>query len=400
MDAISIKNECMKKRKVFIAIHQLNLGGAQRALISALNAIDYTENEVTLYVRKARLDLLPQVNSNVTNIIINKDNTKYYRKPYAVLLFFVSKINDIINRSNQTIDEKLTNYIVKKQIEFEKRNYFNEDNCYDVAISYIQGYTAKSVAENIHAQRKVMFYHDSTDSLHEIHSELMRSYERIYCVSKGAKQAVQGFYPQFAERIDYLENYVDAESVRYKANEYVPDYPKNKLILCSCGRMTPVKGFDLAVEAAEILQQQGLDFKWYFVGDGVDRQKIEQMITDKRLSEIIEITGLKDNPYPFIKDCDIYVQPSYEEAHPLSIIEALILRKLIVSTATVGGKSIIHNGIDGVIANIDARSISEKISLMFQSKELKETIYANLSKIDYSKDNIRFQKEWKKLLEG
>ena len=124
------------------------------------------------------------------------------------------------------------------------------------------------------------------------------------------------------------------------------------------------------------------------------------MITDKRLSEIIEITGLKDNPYPFIKDCDIYVQPSYEEAHPLSIIEALILRKLIVSTATVGGKSIIHNGIDGVIANIDARSISEKISLMFQSKELKETIYANLSKIDYSKDNIRFQKEWKKLLEG
>ena len=64
----------MKKRKVFIAIHQLNLGGAQKALISALNAIDYAENEVTLYVRKDRLDLLSQVNRNVSNIIINKDH--------------------------------------------------------------------------------------------------------------------------------------------------------------------------------------------------------------------------------------------------------------------------------------------------------------------------------------
>lgn len=390
----------MKKRKVFIAIHQLNLGGAQKALISALNAIDYAENEVTLYVRKDRLDLLSQVNRNVSNIIINKDHTRYYRKPYAVWLHIKSKIDNLLKRSGESNDEKLKQYIVKKQIEFEKKHYFSEELSYDIAISYIQGYTAKAVAENVKAKRKVMFYHDSTDSLHAFHCETMKHFERIYCVSKGAQKAVQGFYPQFAEKMDYLENYVDAESVRYKANEYVPDYPKNKLILCSCGRMTPVKGFDLAVEAAEILKQQGLDFKWYFVGDGVDRQKIEQMITDKRLSEIIEITGLKDNPYPFIKDCDIYVQPSYEEAHPLSIIEALILRKLIVSTATVGGKSIIHNGIDGVIANIDARSISEKISLMFQSKELKETIYANLSKIDYSKDNIRFQKEWKKLLEG
>lgn len=203
----------MGKRKVFIAIHQLNIGGAQKALISALNAIDYSENEVTLYVRKDRLDLLSQVNPKVTKIIINKNHTRYYIKPYAIFLFFATKINDLLKRSNKTIDKKLTNYIVKKQIEFEKCNYFYEDTCYDVAISYIQGYTAKSVAENINAQRKVMFYHDSTDSFHELHTEVMRSFDRIYCVSRSAQQAVQGFYPQFANKIDCIENYVDAESV-------------------------------------------------------------------------------------------------------------------------------------------------------------------------------------------
>ena len=390
----------MGKRKVFIAIHQLNLGGAQKALISALNAIDYSKNEVTLYVRKDRLDLLPQVNRNVSNIIINKDYTRYYRKPYAVLLFIKSKINDLLKRSNESNDEKLKQYIVNKQIEFEKRHYFSDDTSYDVAISYIQGYTAKSVAENIKAKRKVMFYHDSTDSLHELHCEVLKHFKRIYCVSKGAQKAVQGFYPQYAEKIDCLENYVDAESVRQKANEFVPDYPKDKLILCSCGRITPVKGYDLAVGAAEILKKNGLEFKWYFVGDGVDRPKIEALISDKQLEDYIEITGLQDNPYPYIKNCDIYVQPSYEEAYGLTIIEAQILGKTVVSTLTIGGQSIINDGENGVIADISAESIAQKTYSIHRDRDLQNTIIDNLAKIDYSKDYQRFRNDWKKLLEG
>ena len=388
----------MEKRKVFIAIHQLNLGGAQKALISALNAIDYSENEVTLYVRKDRLDLLPLVNRNVSKIIINKDHTRYYRKPYAVLLYIKIKINDILKRSNESNDEKLKKYIVNKQIEFEKRHYFSYDTSYDVAISYIQGYTAKSVTENIKAKRRVMFYHDSTDSLHEFHCDVMKHFERIYCVSKGAQKAVQGLYPQFAERIEYLENYVDAENVRRKANEFIPDYPNNKLILCSCGRITPVKGFDLAVGAAEILMQGGLDFKWFFVGDGVDRTKIESLISEKQLDDYIEITGLQDNPYPYIQNCDVYVQPSYEEAYGLTIIEAQILGKTVVSTSTIGGQSIIHDGENGVISDINAESIAQKINLIYQDKDLLKTIYNTLSKIDYSKDYQRFRKEWRELL--
>lgn len=390
----------MEKRKVFIAIHQLNLGGAQKALISALNAIDYSENEVTLYVRKDRLDLLQQVNRNVSKIIINKDHTRYYRKPYAVLLYIKSKINDLLKRSNESTDEKLKQYIVKNQIKFERSHYFTEDTSYDVAISYIQGYTAKSVAENIIAKRKVMFYHDSTGSLHELHCDVMKHFERIYCVSKGAQKAVQGFYPQYADKIDCLENCVDAESVRQKANEFVPDYPKDKLILCSCGRITPVKGYDLAVGAAEIIKKSGLDFKWYFVGDGVDRSKIESLISEKQLDDYIEITGLQDNPYPNIKNCDIYVQPSYEESYGLTIIEAQILGKTIVSTATVGGQSIINDGENGLIAEINAESIAHIINLVYQDKDLQQSIQNNLARIDYTKDYQRFRNDWKKLLEG
>lgn len=381
------------KRKVLFVVHQLNLGGVQKALISALNAIDYSQNEVTLYVRKKRTDLLPQVNRNVFKIIINQDSTKYYRKPYAIWLQLLLKI-----KKSQKTKQKLNDYIISSQMKYEKEHCFTDNVEYDLAISYIQSYTAKFVDENVKAKRKVMFYHGSTDEFHEVNEKAMQHFERVYCVSKGAQKAVQGFYPQFAKKIDCLENYVDAESVRQKANEFVPNYPKDKLILCSCGRITPVKGYDLAVGAAEILKKNGLEFKWYFVGDGVDRPKIEALISDKRLEDYIGITGLQDNPYPYIKNCDIYVQSSYEEAHPLSIIEAQILLRPIVSTATVGGKSIIVDGETGVIAEIKSDSLAQKINSINQDKDLQDDIQNNLSKIDYSKDYQRFRKEWEKIL--
>lgn len=383
----------MSKRKVLIVVHQLNLGGVQKALISALNALDYSENEVTLYVRKNRTDLLPQVNCNVSKIIINQDTTKYYRKPYAVCLQLLLKI-----KNSPKTKQKLNDYIISSQMRYEKEHYFSDDVEYDLAISYIQSYTAKFVVENVKAKRKVMFYHGSTDEFHEVNEKAMQHFERIYCVSKGAQKAVQGFYPQYAEKIDCLKNYIDAESVRQKANEFVPDYPKDKLILCSCGRITPVKGYDLAVGAAEILKQNGLEFKWYFVGDGVDRPKIEALISDKQLEDYIEITGLQDNPYPYIKNCDIYVQPSYEEAHPLSIIEAQILLKPIVSTATAGGKSIVVDWETGVIADINAEAIAQKINIICQDIDMQEAVINNLAKINYSKDYQRFRNEWKRLL--
>ena len=383
------------KRRVLFVVHQLNLGGVQKALISALNALDYSKNEVTLYVRKNRTDLLPQVNRNVSTIIINQDTTKYYRKPYALWLQLLLKINN-----SQKTKQKLDDYIVSSQMKYEKEHYFSDDVEYDLAISYIQSYTAKFVDENVKAKRKVMFYHGSTDEFHDVNEKAMQHFERIYCVSKGAQKAVQGFYPQFAEKIECLENYVDAESVRHKANEFIPDYPNDKLILCSCGRITSVKGYDLAVGAAEILMQGGLEFNWYFVGDGVDRPKIELLISEKQLDDYIVITGLQGNPYPYIKNCDIYVQPSYEEAHPLSIIEAQILGKPIVSTATVGGQSIINDGENGVIAEINAESIAQKINLVYQDNILCEKIHNNIKKIDYSKDFQRYKKMWNYLVQN
>ena len=389
----------MTKRKVLIVVHQLNLGGVQKALISALDVIDYSKNDVTLYVRKDRTDLISLVNKNVSKIIINKDKTKYYRKPYAVWLQLKLKFAEVFKNNSEDIKNKLNDYIVSEQFKFEKENYFADDSEYDVAVSYIQSHTAKFLAENIKAKRKIMFYHGSKDEFHEINQTVMKEYEKIYCVSKGALKAISQIYPDFSHKMDYLENYVDAENVREKAEEFTPDYPDDKLILCSCGRITSVKGYDLAVNAAEILRDKGLDFKWYFVGDGAERSNIDKLIADKNLGDYITITGLKDNPYPYIKNCDIYVQPSYEEAHPLSIIEAQILCKPLVTTATVGGKSIIVEGLNGLISDIDSESLADKLLQLTNDKFLQTQIKQELDNKDYAEEYQIFCQKWETLLE-
>lgn len=383
------------KRKVLFVVHQLNLGGVQKALISALNALDYSENEVTLYVRKNRTELLPDVNQKVSRIIINQDATKYYRKPYAIWLQLLLKINN-----SQKTKQKLDDYIILSQMKYEKKHYFFDDMEYDIAVSYIQSYTAKFVTEKINAKRKVMFFHGSTvDEFHEVNVQAMKACERVYCVSREAREAVIGFYPEFADKIDYLENFVDVEQIRKKAEEFIPDYPSDRRILCTCGRITPDKGFDLAVSTAELLRNRGLLFKWFFVGDGYDKSRIEALIEEKKLTEFIEITGLQINPYPFIKYCDIYIQPSYDEALSISMLEAQMLCAPIVSTKTAGGIALIKEGVNGLLAEIKGESLAEMIEKLMNDSKLRKGIKDFLSKFDYSLEEKRYKNDWKKLLE-
>ena len=388
----------MEKRKVFIAVHQLNLGGVQKALISALNAINYDENDVTLYIRKNRVDLLPDINKNVSRIIINQDTTRYDKRPYTLYLYALEKFLGFFNRDSSSVERKSREYINKKQTEFEVKHYFRNHEKYDVAIAYIQSYTAQFVNQYIEADRKIMFYHGSTDEHHDINASVMNNFDQIICVSQGALEAVKGFYPQFSDKMSCIENHVDAEEIIAKANEYYPDYPDDKMILCSCGRISAVKGFDLAVESAKILKDKGMDFVWYFVGDGPDRGKIEAIMAKYHLEDRIKITGLLNNPYPYVKNCDIYVQPSYEDAHPLSVIEAQILCCPVVSTATVGGKSIVKDGINGLLTEINPSALAEMIIKLANDIIMRESFVEDLKKKDNKEDYHRFCRQWSELI--
>lgn len=391
----------MQKKKILFVIHQLNYGGVQKALLSALNAIDYSQNEVVLYVRKNRVDLLGDINLNVNKVIVNEDRTHYYRKPYAMWLTLSEKICRAIGKNDKAelVHQKLVSYLNEAKMQYEKEHYFRDEEEYDVAISYIQGYTAQFVAEYIRAKKKIMFYHGSTDETHELHDKIMEHVDKIVGVNEGVQNVLKGLYPKFADKMTYIENYVDAEEVRRRSQEYQIERKDVDFVLCSCGRLTPVKGFDLAIEAARILKENNTSFLWYFVGDGPEREKLERRIAENALTDYIEITGMLDNPYPYIANCDIYVQSSYEEAHPLAIIEALILNIPVVTTNTVGGNALIEENTNGKIVKSNEVELSHGIESLLSAPEIILEMSTYLQSVDYSKAWKIYNQKWEKLLE-
>ncbi len=389
----------MKKKKLLIVAQHLTIGGAQKSLLAALKVLDYEKFDVTLYLRKNRTDLLSCVDERV-NVIINDDKSHYYRKPYAVLLQGVSAFWKVIGEKEKAekYNNKLKNAIVNYSMEYEKKHFFSSEK-YDIAIAYVHGYPALFVAECVNAEKKYVFFHTSVDELHEVHEKCIDKFQKIVAIHNEQKELIKEWYPSVADKIVVVENYCDKGIIEEQSKEFAVDKPENKLVLCSCGRFSKVKGFDIAVESAKLLKEKNIPFLWYFVGDGPEKDDVEKLINQYGLTEDIVITGMKKNPYPYIKACDIYVQPSREESLGLTIVEAQYLNKPVVSTKTMGGNKLVKNEENGILCNISCEDVSKSVELLYQNDDLVEKIVAYLKNTDYSRDFINRKTEWQKLLE-
>lgn len=389
----------MKKQLLFV-INHLTVGGIQKTLISALKVIDYDKYDVTVYLRKNRADLLPFIDKRAS-VLINDDNNKYYRKPRAVLLQLLIEIHKLTGRKQKAekVRKELNELINSYCMEYEYKSFF-ADKKFDKAIAYSNGYPAYFVADCINADEKIIFFHTSTNDLPDVHKEFIAKFDKACAVHDGLVPLISEWHPCLDGRISVVENFVDADSLKKQASEKEIAKPDDKTVLCSCGRLAPVKGFDLAIECANILKEKGTEFLWYFVGDGPEKDKLISLVEKYKLSDNIVFTGMQKNPYPYMAGCDIYVQPSYKEAWGLTIAEAHRLQKPVITTATVGGCKLVENNTNGIVCEINSNAIAESVINLINDKEKYCKIINNLKTTDYSHEFEKYKEQWKALLEG
>lgn len=378
----------------------MTIGGVQKTLISASKALDYDKYDVTLYLRKNRIELLDYVDKRI-KVIVNKDPHHYYRKPYAVMLQFKIWLSKRLGEKTleTAFNNELADRIREDSMRYEKKKYFKSKK-YDIAIAYVQGYTSLFVDKYIDADEKIVFYHTSTDDQHDIHELVLPGFDKIAALHEEQKKLLSRWYPHHADKISVVENYTDKDIITAQSKEKKIKAPKDKIVLCSCGRFASVKGFDLAVESAKILKDKGVDFVWYFVGDGPEKEKLSSLTENYGLTKNIIFTGMQKNPYPYMAACNIYVQPSYEEAVGLTILEAHRLNKPVISTETVGGNKLIENGKNGMISEINAESLAEQIENLIKDKDTYNNIVNTLENTEYSQEFEKYKEQWEALLKG
>ncbi|WP_028241928.1 glycosyltransferase [Pseudobutyrivibrio ruminis] len=383
-------------KEVFIIITDMGSGGAQKSLLSFFQALERTgktnDYNIDLVVVNPKGIFMNQIPDYVNVIQAQKtlawmgvESGDEYLKNNFSLLGLYGKIKFGINKKFNPWYTKLNS----EQKLWASWNTLipNVKKKYDIAISYLNGYPNYYVIDKVQANKKVLWIHNEYQKL-----KYNINYDEIYynkcdeiiTISKECLDSFTEIFPQHKNKISVLENISLSSDIIDKSKSFVPEEFENYagLKLLSIGRLNEQKGFDFAIEAAKILLDKGMDFKWLILGEGPDRKKLESLINEKGIEKCFLLLGIKDNPYPYIRYTDIFLQTSRFEGKSIVLDEAKILLKPIVVTNYPTVYDSIENGITGTIVNMDGNEIAEAVIDIENNSEKAEQYIENLKKMN------------------
>lgn len=383
------------EKKIFIFSHAMEIGGAERALLGLLNSIDYSKYEVDLFLLKHSGELMPLIPKQV-NLLPEISQYSAIMKP-MVLALKECQIKVVLGRLCGKLKAKL--YDIKHTlnrsavaIEYSHKHtvkYLPKVNNehYDIAISFLTPHYI--VSEKVNADKKIAWIHTDYSTIElDVKSELAMwsKFDNIVSISDDVTRAFLSTFPSLENKIVKIENILSKDFIEEQAdlfnvkNEMTDDSVK----LLSIGRFCEQKNFDNVPEIASIIKSKGLEFKWYIIGYGADENLIKSKIAQYNMEDTVIILGKKENPYPYIKACDIYVQPSRYEGKCVAVREAQILNKPVIITDYPSANSQITNGFDGVIVPMDNKKCAEEILNVLNNGKLQKELIANTKITDYS----------------
>lgn len=372
-------------KKILFVIPSLTAGGAERSLINLLCEMPRDKYEIDLLLFKMKGAFLSQVPSNV-NIIDQPYKLKKIYGPaknggvYGAIKIVSNVISKIVKRGmgNQKafLWKHFYNHIIDKM---EKE--------YDVAVGYLGGESTYYVVDKVNAVRKIHWIHSdyNMNGMPKwFDKDMFKKLDAIVTISEECLSIVKKEFPEHAYKCYFVPNITSSSTIEKLSNMYEPmEYEGKKNIFLSVGRLSKEKGFDIAVDAASILKETELDFYWFIIGDGKLKKELKNQIEKYGLEENVFLLGIKENPYPYIKNCNVFVQPSRYEGKSVAIDEAKILNKVIVATHYNTVADQITNDIDGVVVDIDSKSLANGLIELSNNEDKMKNIMNNLSKNEY-----------------
>lgn len=361
------------KRILFIGM-SLNVGGAEKSLVNLLNMIDYGKYSIDLLLFQKTGPFLKQIPNEVNIIEVSeisilfqsaKDSFKKYPLTFSMMKQVVRRYLDTLlcKIKWKQFDQMRLNRWIKYYADYIPAN----DQKYDVAIAYAGGECAYYMFDKVIADKKIYYFHSDYSKI-DIDADLERQYvdraDLVVTISEKCKDSLSTLFPEISDRIRVLQNLSSKDFIYKLADEYYPEEYENRedyLKIVSVGRLISIKGFDMAVEAANILKYKGIKFVWTVVGDGEERENLEGQIKKLELDDCFKFVGLKENPYPYIKNANILLQTSRFEGKSVVLDEAKILNIPIIATNYNSVHDQVHHNIDGLVVGMNPQDIADGI---------------------------------------
>ncbi len=376
----------MKKKLLFV-VDNLVMGGVTTVLVNLLNALDYTKYKVDLLVLHYYDDVEINLNPNVS-IIKGDKSYKYIDKSLGEI---VSEKNIAALFGKLKLVFSLKTGLIKNVIKKSRKKILTEK--YDTEISFSDGFTEVFVA-NGDTPKKVAWMHGDI-SVHydsaryiKLIAESLKKMDICVCVSKKVMEAYKAVFGM--ENICVINNIINDKKIIEKSAEDIGcPYKEGVINIVSVGRLCEAKNYFRLIKVHKKLIDGGYKINTYIVGDGLDREALENQIEEEKIADTFTLLGRKENPFPYVKKADLFVLSSTHEGLPTVLTESIILGTPCVSTLVAGAKEILGDSYGLVVDNSDV-ALYEGVKEVLDSGKIE--VYRNNLK-DYKFDSDKIIKE-------
>lgn len=379
----------MKKKLLFI-MPSLSAGGGEKSLVNLLSQLDYSKFSVDLFLFNhdgifmefvpEEVNIVPLPSEYINFTLPLTKSIKRFLLQGKFMLAYNRILFAICNRGSH-------NSSIREQSSWKYLSKFfnNLDKKYDTAIGFLEKSATYFCVDKVKADNKIGWVHIDYDQLGMDPKFDLNYFERLdklVTVSEECSKVLKKRFPSQSNKVEVLYNIVSPTIIKNMAEhgQLNSFYEMgDEISLISIGRLHYQKAFDLAIESCKILVDKGYKINWNVIGEGPERVHLEHLIKTHKLEKNFKLLGLKSNPYPFIKQADIYVQTSKFEGKSIAIDEAKILNKPIVVTNYSTAKDQIHDGVNGLIVEMHPQAISSGIEKLINNTSLRERFARHLS---------------------
>ena len=392
------------RKKCLFVINTMGHGGAEVALIELLKKMHALGFDLDLYVMLGQGDLIGRVPEYVTvlnkrydarDVLSKTEKRALYRRTLSIVLSRFALVRNTpyilrnysqMKKAGRVMPEKLLWKAIADGTAAPKDEY-------DLAVAFIEGASTYYVASKVRAKTKAAFFHidyGRSGYTRELDRGCYDKTDGVFCVSEETRQAFVEAYPEHADKTFVFRNIIDVDAIREKADDgagFDDGYDGTRIV--TLGRLVKQKALEKSVEALSILRSRGHDARWYVFGEGEERPFLEKQIARFGLEGEFLLPGVVQNPYPYLKQADIYAQCSEFEGQSIAVREAQVLGKPIILSDTSGNRGQISGGeADGLIVRFTPEGIADGLEKLITDEALRIKIAQAASAKEQSNDDI------------
>ena len=371
-------------KKVLFVINTLGGAGAERALLELLKRFPKEQYEVSLYVLLDQGELIHQIPNHIKVLnreysdasVLSKEGKKVLNKKIWKRLWthgsvfrnlpFLIRNTAAMLKKGKISPDKLLWRVMSDSGQVIKEHY-------DMAIAYLEGGATYYVHDHINADRKFTFLHvdySYAGYTRNLDRNCYLDFDRIFTVSDEVKKSFVEVYPECREDTYVFHNLIDQKEIRRKAElpgGFEDSYDGKRIL--TVGRLTAQKAYEISIDAMKILKDHGIKARWYVLGEGELREKLQSQINRLGLQNDFLLLGAKENPYPYYKQCDLYVHATRFEGKSIAIQEAQTLGCTILVSDSSGNREQVIQGEDGMMCKLTPEDISRNIEALLKSPQ-------------------------------